>query len=74
SGDTENVEQWELSEWLDHGLLLVGEPCKNLLSALYLDPEQPSYAQVAGRLGMAIGSIGPTRIRCLKRLRRVLGE
>lgn len=72
--DTDNLEHWELAEWLDHGLMLVGERCRNLLSALYLDPEQPSYAQVAERMGMAVGSIGPTRLRCLERLRRVLGE
>jgi RNA polymerase sigma factor (sigma-70 family) len=74
SEDTETLEHWELTEWLDRGLSLVGEPCRDLLSALYLDPEQPSYAQVAARLGMAVGSIGPTRTRCLKRLRLVLGE
>ena len=71
---TDDVERWELAEWLDHGLLLVGRPCRDLLSALYLDPEEPSYAEVAARLGMAVGSVGPTRIRCLKRLRQVLGE
>ena len=71
---TENIEHWELTEWLDHGLSLVGKPCRNLLSALYLDPEQPSYAEVAARLGIAVGSVGPTRIRCLRRLRRLLGE
>jgi RNA polymerase sigma factor (sigma-70 family) len=71
---TDDVERWELTEWLDHGLLLVGEPCRTLLSALYLDPAQPSYAQVAARLGMAVGSVGPTRIRCLERLRQALGE
>jgi RNA polymerase sigma factor (sigma-70 family) len=71
---TDDVERWELAEWLDHGLSLVGKPCRDLLSALYLDPEEPSYAEVAARLGMAVGSVGPTRIRCLKRLRQVLGE
>jgi RNA polymerase sigma factor (sigma-70 family) len=71
---TEDLERWELTEWLDYGLSLVGKSCRDLLSALYLDPEQPSYAEVATRLGMAVGSVGPTRIRCLKRLRRVLGE
>ena len=71
---TGDVERWELTEWLDHGLLLVGEPCRTLLAALYLDPAQPSYAQVAARLGMAVGSVGPTRIRCLERLRQALGE
>jgi len=71
---TEEIERWELTEWLDHGLSLVGKACRDLLSALYLDPKQPSYAEVAARLGMPVGSVGPTRIRCLKRLRRVLGE
>jgi RNA polymerase sigma factor (sigma-70 family) len=71
---TEDVERWELIEWLVYGLSLVGKPCRDLLSALYLDPKEPSYAEVAARLGMAVGSVGPTRIRCLKRLRQVLGE
>ena len=71
---SEDIERWELTEWLGHGLSLVGKPCRDLLSALYLDPKQPSYAEVAARLGIAVGSVGPTRIRCLKRLRRVLGE
>lgn len=31
-----------------------------------------SYAEVADRLGLPIGSIGPTRGRCLRRLRAVL--
>jgi DNA-directed RNA polymerase specialized sigma24 family protein len=70
----DDVEHWELTEWLDHGLSLVGKPCRELLFALYLDSEQPSYAEVATRMGMAVGSVGPTRIRCLKRLRQVLGE
>ena len=72
--DTEDVERWELTEWLNYGLSFVGKPCRDLLSALYLDPKQPTYAEVAAHLGMAVGSVGPTRIRCLKRLRRVLGE
>ncbi|MDF2701981.1 MAG: sigma70-ECF: polymerase sigma factor, sigma-70 family [Rubrobacteraceae bacterium] len=71
---TDDVERWELTEWLDHGLSLVGKPCRDLLFALYLDSKQPSYAEVAARLGMAVGSVGPTRIRCLERLRQALGE
>jgi RNA polymerase sigma factor (sigma-70 family) len=68
------VESWELAEWLDQGLSKLGEMCRNLLFALYLDPEQPSYAQVASRLKMAVGSVGPTRMRCLERLRRMMDE
>jgi DNA-directed RNA polymerase specialized sigma24 family protein len=29
----------------------------------------PSYAEVAAALGLPLGSIGPTRARCLQRLR-----
>jgi len=68
------LESWELTEWLDQGLSKLSAACRTLLFALYLDPEQPSYAQVAARLDMAVGSVGPTRMRCLERLRRVIDE
>jgi DNA-directed RNA polymerase specialized sigma24 family protein len=45
------------------------QPCRELLSLLMSDPA-PAYAEISARLGMAIGSIGPTRARCLDRLRR----
>jgi RNA polymerase sigma factor (sigma-70 family) len=73
-GDTDTLENWELGEWLDQELSKIGEFCRNLLFALYLDPGQPSYAEVAARLGMAVGSVGPTRMRCLERLRRRMDE
>lgn len=44
--------------------------CQTLLRLAVLD--QPPYAEVASRLSMPIGSIGPTRARCLDRLRRLL--
>lgn len=72
--DTETIENWILTEWLEQGLSRLSERCRNLLMALYLDPEQPSYAEVAARLGIAVGSVGPTRIRCLERLRRTVDE
>ena len=68
------TEHWELAEWLNHGLSLIGRPCRDLLLALYFDPGQPSYAEVATRLNMPVGSIGPTRGRCLQRLRQVLDD
>lgn len=45
-----------------------------LIQALYLDPGQPSYAEIAERLGMPEASIGPTRARCLKKLARYLRD
>ena len=43
--------------------------CKALLRLLIGDPA-PSYAEVASILDIPVGSIGPTRARCLDRLRR----
>ena len=71
-GIVDNRERWELAEWLNHGLSLLDERCRQLLLALYFDEEQPSYAHVAHRLKMPIGSIGPTRARCLEHMRQNL--
>lgn len=66
------IRRWELAEWLDGGLSQIDERCRRLLIALYFDPEEPAYTEISERLGMAVGSIGPTRARCLQRLRDVL--
>ncbi len=68
--DADSVEHWELTEWLHDGLSRVSEPCRELLQALYFDQEGSSYAEVAARLGRPIGSIGPTRARCLESMRK----
>ncbi|MCI0688721.1 MAG: sigma-70 family RNA polymerase sigma factor [Sporichthyaceae bacterium] len=47
--------------------------CQCLLRALMADPP-PSYAEVSAALDMRIGSIGPTRQRCLEVLRRALAS
>jgi len=40
------------------------------LVSMLLSDASPSYAEISARLGMPIGTIGPTRQRCLARLRR----
>jgi RNA polymerase sigma factor (sigma-70 family) len=42
---------------------------RTLMRALFAEPE-PTYRDVATKLGMPIGSIGPTRGRCIAQLRR----
>jgi DNA-directed RNA polymerase specialized sigma24 family protein len=43
--------------------------CYELLSMLISDPPR-AYTEISERLGIAVGSIGPVRTRCLDRLRR----
>jgi RNA polymerase sigma factor (sigma-70 family) len=50
----------------------LGERCQRLLRLLMADPA-PSYDEVAAALDMPVGSIGPTRGRCLEQLRHLLG-
>lgn len=43
--------------------------CRELLAMLVSDPPR-AYADISRALGVAVGSIGPMRARCLDRLRR----
>ena len=49
------------------------EPCRRLLHLLCTDPPM-SYAEIAATLGKSTGYIGPTRARCLARLRAKLEQ
>jgi RNA polymerase sigma factor (sigma-70 family) len=50
------------------------EPCRELLMLLfYVDP-RPAYSEIARRLSVPEGSIGPTRSRCLEKLMKILEE
>jgi RNA polymerase sigma factor (sigma-70 family) len=43
--------------------------CQQLIALLIVDPPLP-YAEISARLGIPVGRIGPTRSRCLDKLRR----
>ncbi|HEX3191244.1 MAG TPA: sigma-70 family RNA polymerase sigma factor [Streptosporangiaceae bacterium] len=45
-------------------------PSDQQLIALLLDDPPVSYAEISTRLGIPVGSIGPTRRRCVDKLRR----
>jgi RNA polymerase sigma factor (sigma-70 family) len=50
------------------------ERCQCLLTLLFYRSNPPSYTEVATALDMREGSIGPTRARCLQKLRRLLNN
>jgi RNA polymerase sigma factor (sigma-70 family) len=45
--------------------------CRQVLRVVHAEPA-PAYADIAGATGMSVGSVGPTRARCLESLRRSL--
>ena len=47
--------------------------CRELLQMLFRDDDDKvRYEDIARRLGVSVGSIGPTRARCLGKLRRLV--
>lgn len=47
---------------------------RQFVELVFLQDEPPSYDEISSRLGIAVGSIGPTRARCLAKLRALLDE
>ncbi|WP_049576753.1 RNA polymerase sigma factor [Nonomuraea sp. SBT364] len=52
------------------GFRQLGERCRTLLAMLMRQPPA-SYSDIGEALGMPVGAIGPTRARCLAKLRQV---
>lgn len=51
----------------------LNERCQRLLRIIAFE-DRPDYARIAQDLAMPVGSIGPTRQRCLTALRGLLGD
>ena len=48
------------------------ERCRELLTMLFYQEGEQSYAEIARRMDMPVPSIGPTRARCLEKLKKLL--
>ncbi len=70
----EELEGVEEMARLHDALDELGDPCRRLLYELYLSPSPASYKEVSEWLSIPMGGIGPTRGRCLKKLRNLLSQ
>ena len=50
----------------------LSQRCQMLLRTIAYEPDH-SYQEISAVLSMPVGSIGPTRSRCLSQLRSILG-
>jgi RNA polymerase sigma factor (sigma-70 family) len=64
------VESLEQNAAVVDAVGLMDERCRQLLSWLYLEADPLSYTEISERAGIPIGSIGPTRARCLEKLKK----
>ena len=67
--ERELLEQQQLVRAALDGL---PERCRNLLTMLFYEKDELSYAEIARRMGMPVPSVGPTRARCLEKMRKSL--
>jgi RNA polymerase sigma factor (sigma-70 family) len=65
----QEILEAELNAALRAAFAELPRACHELLSLLVSDPP-PGYTEISKALSMPVGSIGPTRARCLERLRR----
>ncbi len=63
---------WERQHMVRQALRRLGGRCEQLLIALYTDQGVASYEEVAAKLNMPEGSIGPCRARCLRKLMEIM--
>jgi len=68
------VDQVEREQMLRDAIARLPPRCQEMIRMLFYQEPQVSYRDVAAQLGLATGSIGFIRGRCLKRLQRTLEE
>jgi RNA polymerase sigma factor (sigma-70 family) len=68
------VQQTQEEQMLREAIAVLTPQCRRLVEMLFFESPSRPYAEVAAELGLALGSIGFTRQKCIERLRRQLEE
>lgn len=70
----ELVEHLERQHLIRLAMQRLPDRCRRLLQMLFYEQGQWSYEQISRELGLPVASIGPTRGRCLHKLKKILHE
>jgi RNA polymerase sigma factor (sigma-70 family) len=68
------VQQTQEEQLLREAMGNLTPQCRRLVELLFFEIPPRPYTEVAAELGLALGSIGFTRQKCIERLRRSLDE
>lgn len=71
-GPTDGLLSAERRHAVHESIAELSPRCRDLLLMLFFDRRERSYAELAQDLGVAEGSVGPGRMRCLAELARIL--
>src|SRR5438045_9299968 len=67
-------QQTQEEQMLREAITVLTPQCRPLVELLFFETPSRPYSEVAAQLGLAVGSIGFTRQKCLERLRAHLDE
>ena len=62
----------EQEQTVREGIAALSDRCRQLITLLFYKKEEFSYIEIARRMSMPVSSIGPTRARCLEKLKKSL--
>ena len=68
------VQQTQEEQMLREAMVALTPQCRRLVELLFFEIPPRPYTEVATELGLALGSIGFTRQKCIERLRRQLEQ
>ena len=73
-----NLEEIQVSNEAQQDLRdcvqLLPSKCRSLVTMLYFDQRCPTYQEISEILGIPVPAIGPSRARCLDKLRTILRQ
>ena len=73
-GLDEQIVEWERAFLLRQAIESISPQCQRIVRLLFLSGRTADYRSVSEQTGLAIGSIGPMRARCLNQLRDSLED
>ena len=59
---------------IEYALEQLDGRCRDLLTEIFFSDSETSYRDIARKLGIPTNSLGPTRMRCLSKLRKILTD
>ncbi|MBD3162202.1 MAG: sigma-70 family RNA polymerase sigma factor [Candidatus Eisenbacteria bacterium] len=71
---TEDSIDLERAQHVREAYLILPQRCRTLLELLFYRDPAPDYRDISRQLGIPVGSIGPTRARCLEKLRKLFSD
>jgi RNA polymerase sigma factor (sigma-70 family) len=64
--------EYERQQLVREAVSALPERCRMLITMLFYGSDEASYAEIARKLNIPMNSLGPTRARCLQKLKKTL--